>query len=254
MKNLGVIGYGWLASKFAKLYGDMYKIFVTTTSQEKYNILQHEGCTPTLINFESSHFHFSEWEVLPKLDAVLISVPLSVRYDYLENVKHKIENILRFLGDFKKQIILISSTGIYPTEPGFYCENDYAPGKVITERCFSYKFPQTTILRCGGLMGDDRYISRYQIIQDLNQTVNYVHFADVAKVIDMILRLNIDGELLNVVAPKHPTKKEVLEYEINKTIFQEPNPKERIVSSEKLISKYGFEFEHTDPKLFKTET
>ncbi len=251
MQNIGIIGFGWLASRFAKIYAEKYQIFPTTTSPQKLSRLRNEGYEATLINFERSSSHISQWETITELDAVIISVPLSVRFDSITNVNQKIESIIKFVGDFRGQIILISSTGIYSQELGIYHENDVDPSIVVTEKDFVEKFPQTTILRCGGLMGDDRYISKYHITKDLDQTVNYIHFADVSKVIDRVLVENIASEVLNIVAPNHPTKRQVLEFEKHKTIIQEPNPKERIVSSEKLLLKYGYEFEFPNPLYFK---
>lgn len=248
--NLGIIGYGWLAEKFARKYGKYYQIFPTTTKTNKYIDLLNFGFSATQINFSDCDFE-KQWRFLEILDVILITVPLSVRFDFPENAQRKINNIIRFMGNFGGQVILISSTGIYPQNEGVYFEKDYPPNKVFTEKDFVDVFPQTTILRCGGLMGNERYISKYHITKDLNQTVNYVHYDDVGGVINLVIEKNIIGEVYNIVAPVHPTKQQVLDFERHYQLTEAGNTVKRIISSDKLIETLDYQFIHPNPLYFR---
>lgn len=248
--NLGIIGYGWLAERFARKYGKYYQIFPTTTTLEKYERLLKFGFSATKINFSNYDFE-KQWHFLEILDIILITVPLSVRFDLPENAQRKIDNIIQFMGNFGGQVILISSTGIYPQNEGVYFEKDYPPNEVFTEKHFVNNFPKTTVLRCGGLMGDDRYISKYQITKDLNQTVNYVHYEDVASAIHLTIQKSIVGEAFNVVAPVHPTKQQVLYYERHHQLTEAGTTLKRIISSDKLVETLHYQFIHANPLYFK---
>lgn len=66
-----------------------------------------------------------------------------------------------------------------------------------------------------------------------------------------MIQKNINGALYNVVAPLHPTKREVIAAQNNLLLKDITyHDKERIISSEKLISELNFTFTYPDPVTF----
>src|SRR5699024_5833456 len=118
------------------------------------------------------------------------------------------------------------------------------------ERLLKKEYPQATILRLGGLMGDKRYLSKYNL-SNLNQRVNHVHYADVCQVIAAMLEKQTSGEVFNVVAPKHPTKAAVMEAQTDESVAECGFPEGKRVSVEKLQKILDYRFQYPDPCRFQ---
>ena len=78
-------------------------------------------------------------------------------------------------------------------------------------------------------MGDDRFLSKYIDLnsQNLSQMVNHIHYLDICQVIEKLINSNKNSSIYNVVTPEHPTKEEVLEYQLNKKIISATNREEK---------------------------
>ena len=102
-------------------------------------------------------------------------------------------------------------------------------------------------------MGDDRFLSKYVDLnsQNLSQMVNHIHYKDVCQVIEKMIRRNKNSSIYNVVAPEHPTKEEVLEYQLNKKIISSTNREGKIISSQKIQDEFNYEFIYPNPVYFK---
>ena len=144
----------------------------------------------------------------------------------------------------------MSTTSVYPDEPGIFKEEMLPSENVFTENKIKEAFPQINILRLGGLMGDSRLLKNFKI-SDLSGVVNHIHYEDVSAVILKMIEKDVRGKVYNVVAPLHPLKQEVITAQNNQyTDDMQYNNKERIISSEKLITELDFTFIHPDPKNF----
>jgi hypothetical protein len=161
----------------------------------------------------------------------------------------KTENLVRFLGSFQGQIFYTSSTGIYPDVEKEFTESDKPASEVESESFILEKFPQTNILRLGGLMGGERLLKNYTI-SNLDQLVNHIHYADICSVIEKMLDIHSQSKVYNVVAPVHPNKEEIINAQKDLPYSGERNQKGRIISSAKLISELDFEFQYPDPRYF----
>jgi len=250
MKKLGIIGCGWLGNHIAEKVSDRYEIFATTTSESKIEELKSKGYYPTLIDFpDHTSEEITAWDVLPQLDAVIVTVPFSGIRGAQVSMKEKQDNLLRFLGDYKGQLFLMSSTGVYPQDEKEYTEDDMPAGNVESEGFILNRFPQANILRLAGLMGDQRLLKNYNI-SNLDQLINHIHYADICLAVEKMLNNQSESKVYNVVAPVHPNKEEIINAQKDLPYSGERTTKGRIISPSKLISDLDFEFQYPDPRYF----
>lgn len=249
-KKIGIIGCGWLGNHIAERVSNRYEIFATTTTESKIEDLESKGYHTTLVNFPNElNPEMKEWDAAKELDAIIISVPFSGIRGAQIPMNDKRENLLNFLGDFKGQLFLTSSTGVYPETEKDFTEDDKPAKEVESESFILDKFPQANILRLAGLMGDQRLLKNYNI-SNLDQLVNHIHYEDICSVIEKMLDNQSESKVYNVVAPIHPDKEEVinaqkdLPYEGTRTTVG------RTISPAKLIEELDFEFQYPDPRYF----
>lgn len=252
--KIGILGCGWLGSRMTRLWMTDNIIYTTTTTKEKMENLANNGLHPTLVDFseEVQENENLEWEAVKLLDVLIITVGISTRKDKdIENIKVKLNNLKTFLGDFNGQIFYLSSTSVYPNENKTFKEEDVPLERVFVENTLRKQYPKINILRLGGLMGDDRYLSKYNV-SNLDCPVNHIHYSDIIGVIEKMIEVKSFARLYNVVAPLHPTKREV----IAKQKGQEFSPEDfdciaaKMVSSKKLEEELGYQFKYQNPNSF----
>ncbi|WP_374460246.1 NAD(P)-binding domain-containing protein [Chryseobacterium taeanense] len=249
MKKLGIIGCGWLGNHIAEKLSNRYEIFVTTTSESKINEFTAKGYHATLADFPDHASEIKPWEVISQLDAVIITVPFSGIRGTQVSMKDRQENLLKFLGNYKGQLFLMSSTGVYPQDEKEFTEEDQPAENVESEGFILHQFPQCNILRLAGLMGGQRLLKNYNI-SNLDQLVNHIHYADICSVVEKMLDNQSKAKVYNVVAPVHPDKQEIINAQKNLPYTGERTDKGRLISPAKLIAELDFEFQYPDPRYF----
>lgn len=250
MKKLGFIGCGWLGTHIAEHLSNHYEIFVTTTTESKAEDFKSKGFHPTLVSFSDEiDTGMKEWEAASELDAIMVSVPFSGIRGAQISMTEKRQNLLNFLGNYKGQLFYTSSTGVYPQTERDFTEDDAPAKDVESERFILEEFPQTNILRLGGLMGDQRLLKNYNISQ-LDQLVNHIHYADICSVVEKMLDNKSESKVYNVVAPIHPNKEEVINAQKDLSYDGERTTVGRTISPKKIIDELNFEFQYPDPRYF----
>ena len=195
-----------------------------------------------------------------------------IKETFVENTfVNKIKTLLPFIENSTiKKVIFISSTSVYGddiTIPTVTEESVLQPdtesGKqlVEVENLFqnSTKF-QTTIIRFGGLVGEDRnavkMLSGKTNILNPEAPVNLIDQVDCIKIICAIIcsqnnSCKVWNETFNAVAPNHPTKKiyytqKAIDLNLPKPEFIANQPSNgKIVSSEKLMNTLKYKFNIT---------
>ncbi|ASK32639.1 hypothetical protein CEY12_01710 [Chryseobacterium sp. T16E-39] len=252
MKKAGIIGYGWLGSRIAEKLSEKFEIYTTTTTSDKEEYLNKKGFHPCIINFPDyllSEKHV-QWEAIKELDVLIITIPISGKNCCASSLYNRIQNLFSFIGDFNGQIFLMSSTGVYPDLDQELKEEDMSSDNVPGERMIKNKYPQVNILRLAGLMGEDRFLSKYRV-SNLNFFTNHIHYVDIGLVLEKMIDQKSQSKIYNVVAPLHPTKSEVINAQKNLENAEiTDDPKGKKISSAKLISELDFIFKYPDPKSF----
>jgi len=257
VKKIGIIGCGWLGIRISKHLQSQYELYATTTSEEKKSELIAVGIDAVVIRFSDDEVTdpLKNKSKIQEMDAVIITVPFSKRTP-IDQLKTRFENISLFLGEFTKPAFLMSSIGIYPQlnismDEGYMIEEHLESNLLSIEKLMKSNYPQINILRLAGLMGDNRVFSKYTI-SDPDQAVNHVHYEDICLIVEKMIIMNISSKTYNVVAPEHPTKQEVINYQKNITTdrLSAEQKAQRIISSKNLESDLGYVYKNPDPKKF----
>ena len=269
--TISVLGCGWLGMNLAKdLIKNGYTVKGSTTHEEKIDKIKAIGATPFLIKLlpepEGDRLH----EFLNS-DLLIICIPPGTRSGMADSyhptqIKYVIQELKN---STTNKVIYISSTSVYPTTNQEVKESDVLqPADAMNKSIImaenilrENEVFQTTVLRCGGLMGYDRIPGKYFAGEKNLKTgkipVNYVHRDDVIAVIQEVIKQEKWEEVYNVVAPYHPTRKEMYLKNAKNFDFEAPTFNDdasapyKIVSAYKLMVQLRYLFKYDNPLDFE---
>ncbi|HLW20418.1 MAG TPA: hypothetical protein VKX33_08845 [Cyclobacteriaceae bacterium] len=256
------MGLGWLGMPLAKFLMEKgFEIRGSTTSAEKGERLKEKGINayPFFLNPKPEGEGGRE---VFDADVLIINIPPKSRThseDYhllqLESLKNLIT--LRRI----PKVIFVSATSVYPDLNGEALESDLlcpsnTGNRTLLEAenlLWKEKSYELTVIRLGGLLGDDRipglYVSNKVGVVG-HAPVNYIYRDDAVRLLHWVIDVGLWNETFNGVAPHHPLRREV--YEKNAKDLDFPPPISyaspavqpwKIVSSRKIIQT-GFTFLH----------
>lgn len=251
MKKIGIIGYGWLGERLASSLSRKYTLATTTTTESKVNLLNNKGIHAVMASFPDYQLTepLSQWGEVKNMEVLIITIPVSEKSCCVSSLYNRIQNLSAFIGDFKGQMFLMSSTGVYPDIAKEFTEEDVPLEKISGERMLRNKYPQLNILRLGGLMGDNRLLKNYNV-GNLDHAVNHIHYADISRIISEMIKQKSESKLYNVTAPVHPAKSQVINAQKNLLDEEEFEVKGKKVLSSKLVSELNYTFQYPDPRSF----
>ncbi|TCN61310.1 SDR family oxidoreductase [Flavobacterium circumlabens] len=267
MTQISILGCGWLGLPLAKkLIERGNSVNGSTTSENKLSILKEVGINSFLVTLESESISESITDFLTKSEILIIDIPPKLRGNNPDTEKKvfvaKIENLIPFIEQSTaKKVLFVSSTSVYGNENNIITEQttpnpDTESGKqLLSAEALLQKNKQfeTTILRFGGLIGEDRHpvktLSGKENLENPDAPVNLIHQTDCIGLIYEILYQSKWGEIFNAVAPFHPTRE--MYYTEKATALNLPLPKfspeqsqiKRIVSSEKIETSLKYQFD-----------
>lgn len=267
--TVSIIGCGWLGLPLGKILKEEgFDVKGSTTHQEKFAMLKHLGITPYYLRLtpepegELSDLFFS--------DLLIINFPPERNDNVAELYPQQVESCLeQAIRHDVKFILFISSTSVYPSMNAIVRENDarkpekntgkaLLEAEAILQHALSVK---TTIIRFGGLIGEDRNpavsLAKKDHLENADAPVNVIHLDDCLAIIDQIINQHKWGYVFNACAPLHPKRSELYIHAAKKQNI--PLPKfmngsangYKIVDSTLLVNELGYEFRYPDPmKMF----
>src|SRR5690606_17535659 len=253
-----ILGCGWVGEEVAKYYTEKgWEVYVTCTSAEKKEYLTVLGLDVAVVNFDEQ---VSISEFPTTFDFVLNSIPASSRSSVSE-ISKRFENVRNYLQtiNYYKQIYL-SSIGIYPDKDGIFNEdfnNDLNDRLLVAEQ--KVELTNSHIYRLGGLFGKNRIFAKYFANRNCttgDQPANFIHVDDVVALITKAFESDLHHPIYNLVAPEHPTKKEVILASTKKYGFQLPsafepeNSFQKIVDGNLIIKELNYSFKYSSPVTF----
>lgn len=253
--NWTIIGCGWLGTSLGEtLVKKGNEVIGTTTSNESSSSLTEKGLKHYLFQLNSQ----ISSEIVDKTEIVVLSIPPFDRYNptkYGESLIHLVKQF-----NPKTKFIFLSSTGVYPQKDGLFDENyDFESDEKLTslfqaeKQLSEYLNKRLTILRLGGLFGDDRHpvfsISGKTNIKNPDGKINFVGKNDIISIIQEIVQQNKFGEIFNVVFPKYPKRidyytEKAKELNITPPEFELSQKINREISSLKVQESLNYKFMH----------
>jgi nucleoside-diphosphate-sugar epimerase len=222
MTQISILGCGWLGLPLAKaLLQNGFSVNGSTTSSEKLSVLENSGIQPFLISLESKSVSGNMEDFLRGSETLIIDIPPKLRGDSKENFVGKIETLIPFIEKSNiENVLFISSTSVYSDTNSIVSEEtephpETESGKQLLEAeqvlQSNSKF-KSTILRFGGLIGEDRhpiqFLAGRENIENPNAPINLIHQEDCIGIIQQILRQNCWNETFNAVAPFHLSRED----------------------------------------------
>lgn len=262
MKQISILGCGWLGMPLAKhLLLNGYSIKGSTTTEAKLEILKNEGISPFLISLQANDISHEIVDFLENSEILIINIPPGLRGSSGESFVSKMDNFIPFIEKSSvKKVIFVSSTSVYADENQIVTEEtipnpETESGKQLLEvenLLLQNTYFQTTILRFGGLIGEDRhpinFLAGRNNIENPEALINLIHQVDCIEIIHKIIEKEVWNTVFNAVAPYHPTRKKyytekALELNLTPPQFNENQPSVgKTVSSNKLIEVLNYEF------------
>ena len=192
---------------------------------------------------------------------LIIDIPPRLRGNSSENFIAKIKTLMPFIEKSGiKKVVFVSSTSVYSDENKLVTEEIFAnpdteSGKqlVACEQLLqSNSNFETTVLRFGGLIGEDRnpirFLAGRNNIENPNAPINLIHQEDCIGILLKIIDADCWGETFNAVAPFHPSREDYYtqkakEFNLELPIFAHSKPSVRkTILSDKLGKVLNYQF------------
>lgn len=225
MTQISILGCGWLGLPLAKaLLENEFSINGSTTSNEKLSVLENSGIQPFLIALSENKTIGNLSSFLENSKFLIIDIPPKLRSSATENFVSKIRNLIPFIEKSGvENVLFISSTSVYGEDNLVVTEEtelnpDTESGKQLVQAeqiLLNNSNFKTTILRFGGLIGEDRHPIKFLAgktnLENPNAPINLIHQEDCIGIIQEILRQSQNDNLewnesFNAVAPFHPSR------------------------------------------------
>jgi nucleoside-diphosphate-sugar epimerase len=220
MKNISVLGCGWLGFPLAKaLLEKGFRVNGSTTSADKIAILEKFGIHPFVITLETDRISGAIEDFLQGSTILIIDIPPKLRGANKENFVSKIEALIPFVEKSTiEKVLFISSTSVYGDANDQVTEEtalnpDSEGGKqlaIVEGVLHNNSHFTTTVLRFGGLIGEDRnpikFLAGKENLDNPDSPINLIHQTDCIGIILKIIEKNSWGETYNAVSPSHPSR------------------------------------------------
>lgn len=268
-RKISILGCGWLGFPLAlelKRRGHLVK--GSTTTAVKLAKLQVAGIEPYLLDV-AADLETPNSTGLFIADVLIITLPFKRDFDPPDLYTRQIEALIaRIESSTIRFVIFTSSTSVYPDNIGVAREETAFVGdnpralvlREVEQRFLANKHFGATVCRLGGLYGPDRPIGRFlsgqRDVPDPDQPVNLVHLADCVGAIAGLVQRPAAGEIFNICADEHPSRREL--YTRAALAMGLPAPQFRgnsstpgkIVSNNKIKKYLPYQFVYPDPWNF----
>ena len=233
---IGVLGCGWLGLPLAlELKNKGFSVRGTTSTASKMSSLKAEGIEPYQIVLHPKGIDGPIEEFLHQMDILIINVPPGMRRNGGDSYSDKMERLYdKIKGSALSKVIFVSSTSVYGDTSGEVDESTSVRPRTesakhlvaVEEKFMGNTSLQTTIIRFGGLIGENRHpvnmLSGRRDLENGNDAVNLIHRKDCIHMIMTIIQNDWWDEIFNGVYPDHPKKVDYYTAEAEKRGLQPP--------------------------------
>lgn len=273
MTQISILGCGWLGLPLAKaLIVNGFTIKGSTTSVTKLSTLKSLGINPFLVSLDSKSINGAIEDFLSESETLIIDIPPQLRRKSSDSSTsdekvfvEKIKTLIPYIEKSTiKNVVFVSSTSVYGEVDGTISEEtqpkpDTESGKQLLEaEILLQNNPnfKTTILRFGGLIGEDRnpitFLAGKANLENPETPINFIHQDDCIGIILKIIVKKSWNEIYNGVSPFHPKRetyytKKATELNLPLPTFDHSNPSNgKIILSGKIETVLGYSFIKTN--------
>jgi nucleoside-diphosphate-sugar epimerase len=219
-KEISILGCGWYGMALGrKLVESGYTVKGSTTTQDKFSLLQDSSILPFIASFQENEETFDE--AFFDSTVLIICIPPKRSSAEQHTFQSKVARIASAASQYAiKHVIFISSTSVYGDLNAEVDEHtDAAPetdsGKaILASENLLKEFTNftTTIIRFGGLIGPNRNPGRFFAgktnIPNGQAPVNLIGLSDCIGITLKILESAAFGNTFNACFPEHPSRAE----------------------------------------------
>jgi nucleoside-diphosphate-sugar epimerase len=273
MAQISILGCGWLGIPLAEtLIKDGFLVKGSTTSEEKLSKLAKIGIKPFLITLDNKKVSGAIDDFIHGSETLIIDIPPQLRGKnsnaYSATEKIFVEKIKTLIPHIEKSaiqnVLFVSSTSVYgeanvtitettPSKPDTESGKQLLETELLLQNNTHFK---TTILRFGGLVGEDRnpirFLAGKQNLENPETPINFIHQEDCIGIILKILSTSSWNEIYNGVSPFHPTRETY--YTQKATELSLPLPTfdhsktsiKKLILSDKIARVLGYSFTKTN--------
>jgi nucleoside-diphosphate-sugar epimerase len=220
IKNIGILGCGWLGLPLAKSFvKDGYQVKGTTTSEEKISLLLENNITPFIITLKENEIEGNIIDFLNNVEVLVIDIPPKLRRENKENFVAKIKTLVPYIEKaLVKKVLFISSTTVYNDTDNHVTE-DIIPNpkteagiqllecETILQKNTHFK---TTIVRFAGLIGEGRnparFLSGKTNLENPDAPINLIDLVDCIGILKKIIENEHWDQTFNAATPFHPSR------------------------------------------------
>jgi nucleoside-diphosphate-sugar epimerase len=205
MKNISILGCGWLGRSLAiSLLDEGYVVKGSTTREERLELLEMNNIDAFKIDITS----FEEFDDFLNVDILIIAITSKDLNGFRNLISQIQESPIQ-------KVIFVSSTSVYERRNKVMTEEDEVlktPLSEIENLFRENPFFETTIIRFAGLFGDERHPSNWfkngRKIPQPKGFVNMIHKEDCIEIIHEIIDQNCWNQTFNACSNHHPTRRE----------------------------------------------
>ncbi|PWA11670.1 SDR family oxidoreductase [Flavobacterium laiguense] len=273
MKQISILGCGWLGFPLAKaLLENGFSVKGSTTSEGKLAELKALNIDPFLVALDSKSITGSIENFLSGSKTLVIDIPPQLRGKNSDsataNEKVFVEKMKTLIPYIEKSrienVLFVSSTSVYGKANGTITEEtiakpDTESGKQLLEvEALLLNNPnfKTTILRFGGLIGEDRnpitFLAGKENLENPEAPINFIHQEDCIGIILKIITTDSWNEIYNGVCPFHPTRETYYTQKATELVlplpqFNHSRPSNgKLILSDKVETVLGYTFIKTE--------
>ena len=199
--RISIIGLGWYGGALADALSSQHEISGTSRGQVKADKRFSQ------VSIEVLEATTAPSKNLLNAEAIVLNIP---------PFAHQLEWFKSWPWNLNTHLIFISSTSVYGVMEGTLDE-ETTPHPVtenarilLEEENWVRTFPNSTIIRFGGLIGKDRHpgnhLSGKTNLTQGNSFVNLIHLDDCVGFTKLVLEKKLVNETFNLVSPNHPTR------------------------------------------------
>lgn len=260
MKNIAIIGCGWLGSELAnELLKKKHTVHGSSRKIERLQSLSENGLIPHQMNY-ADFSQAQEW--MNECDVLVLNIPPSdFKFLYAEKMVGVSKNMKK-----DAQIIFISSTSVYANNDGIVTEKTKATGGPrngkwvldAEEQLATAHKTNLTIIRMSGLVGGERHPAKYMSGKEYEfggNPVNLIHRDDCVGLIELVIKKNIRGQIINGVCEENPSREDYYTHAAEKLniappVFLKTETKGFKKIDSEMMEEIGYKMKFTSPFEF----